>query len=87
MTGPWPYDAPAAALSGTELGAQVEFLWFFTTSNVEAKVIGEIREIHHSFTGDVDLFLLGDTDGGHTPSHFRIPRDRTVRVLTEGYEP
>lgn len=82
-----PYNTPAAALSGANLGALVMFSWFFPTSNTEAKVTGELREVWHSFTDGVVLRILGDTDGGHTADEFTIPRDRHVRVLSEGYAP
>lgn len=83
----WLHDTLAAALSGANLGAQIVFAWFFPTSNTEAEVTGELREVWHSFTDGVVLRVLGDTDGEHTADEFTIPRDREVRVLTEGYTP
>lgn len=84
----WPHTTPAAALSGADLGSQVEFGWTFPQSNAEAVVTGELREVWHAFTeGGVVLRVLGDTDGEHTADEFTIPRDREVRVLTEGYAP
>ncbi|AEJ93539.1 hypothetical protein AIRMID_67 [Mycobacterium phage Airmid] len=70
----------AEELNGAQMDKTVEFDWWFPVSLVKARVSGALREVHHSCSDSVTLWLSNSETGDK--AEFTIPVQRKVDVYT-----
>lgn len=69
----------AQELNGGHIDAVVRLPWSFPNSDVEAVVVGQVREIHHT-PGGVWVWLTGIDNHTGDKSEFWISHEVTMEV-------